>query len=79
MEDDEDKKQVNFTYSNFPNCLKTQQKKAIKKKKQTCARKVRNKVELIPSGFPSALWLNFSKFDHFGHVEDNLHKVEYGN
>ena len=38
----------------FPICLKTQQKQAIKQKKQTCARKARNKEELIPSGFPSA-------------------------
>ena len=53
VEDDEDKKQVNFTQSYFPNFLKTQQKQAIKQKKQTCARKARNKVDLIPSGFPS--------------------------
>ena len=48
-----EKKQVNFTYSNFPNCLKTQQKQAIKQKNQTCARKARNKGDLIPGGFPS--------------------------
>ena len=52
VEDDEDKKQVNFTQSNFPNCLKTQKKQAIKKKKKTCTKKDRNKADLIPSGFP---------------------------
>ena len=54
MEDVEEKKKVNFTYSNFPNCLKTQKKQAIKKKKQTCTREVRNKADLIPGGFSSA-------------------------
>ena len=54
VEYDEDKKQVKFTQSNFPNFLKTQQKQAIKQKNQTCAKKARNKADLIPSGFPSA-------------------------
>ena len=53
VEDDEDKKQVNFTQSSFHNFFKTQQKQATKQKKQTCAWKARNKVELIPRGFPS--------------------------
>ena len=38
----------------FPIALKLRKKKAIKKKKQTCAREARNKVDLIPRGFPSA-------------------------
>ena len=54
VEDDEDKKQVNFTQSNFPNCLKTQKKQEIKQKKQTCVREDRNKADLIPGGFRSA-------------------------
>ena len=54
VEDDEDKKQANFTQSNFPNFLKTQQKQATKQKKQTCTKKAMNQLELIPRGFPSA-------------------------
>ena len=54
VDDDEDKKQVNFTQSNFPNCPKTQKKQAIKQKKQTCTREDKNKANLIPRGFPSS-------------------------
>ena len=54
VEDVEDKKQVNLTQSNFPNCLKPLKKQAIKQKKKTGAREAKNKVDLIPGGFPSA-------------------------
>ena len=37
----------------FPIALKLRKKQAIKQKKKTFARKARNKVDLIPSGFPS--------------------------
>ena len=39
----------------------------------------RNKAELIPRGFPSAPLLIFSNFYHLRHVEENLHRLEYGN
>ena len=37
----------------FPIALKLRKKQEIKQKKKTCARKARNKADLIPSGFPS--------------------------
>ena len=63
----------------FPIALKLSKSSNKAEKKRYVLGRFRNKAELIPRGFPSAPWFSFSKFDHLGHVEENLHRVEYGN
>ena len=63
----------------FPIALKLSKSNNKAEKNRSALGRFRTKVELIPRGFTRTPWLIFRKFDHLGHVEDNLHRVEYGN